>query len=172
METNRIYNENCLGTMKRMPDGFIDLTVTSPPYDDLREYCGCEWNLQIFQQVAQELYRVIKPGGVVVWVVGDKTENGSETLTSSKQKIYFRENCGFNIHDTMIYKSEKPPLAHNRYEQKFEYMFVLSKGRPRTFNPNLLVKLKHPGKPLRMFSAVGAALSWEPLARRDALAFN
>jgi len=135
METNKIYNENCLETMKRMPSDFVDLTVTSPPYDDLREYHGCEWNLKIFQQVAQELYRVTKPGGVVVWVVNDKTENGSETLTSFLQAIYFRFFIGFNQHDTMIYRAKKPPLTHNRYEQEFEYVYILSKGQLRTFNP-------------------------------------
>lgn len=135
MEINRIYNENCLATMKRMPDNFVDLTVTSPPYDDLREYHGCEWNLEIFQQVAQELYRVTKPGGVVVWVVNDKTENGSETLTTSKQKIFFREDCGFNIHDTMIWEKPGPSNpATNRYHQIFEYMIILAKGKPKTFN--------------------------------------
>jgi len=122
--------------MARMPDGFIDLTVTSPPYDDLREYHGCEWNLKIFQQVAQELYRVTKPGGVVVWVVNDKTENGSETLTSFLQAIYFRFFAGFLQHDTMIYKKKNPPPQnHNRLDQSFEYVFCFSKCKPSTFNP-------------------------------------
>lgn len=134
IEINKIYNENNCDTMSRMPDNFIDLTVTSPPYDKLRDYDGYEWN---FELVAKELYRVTKIGGVVVWIVNDSTINGSETLTSCKQKIFFRENCGFNIHDTMIYKSKKPPLTHNRYEPEFEYMFVLSKGKPKTFNPLL-----------------------------------
>jgi DNA modification methylase len=80
------------------------------------------------------LYRVTKPGGVVVWVVGDATINGSETGTSFRQALYFKDVCGFNLHDTMIYSGDKPPLTHNRYEQKFEFMFVLSVGRPRVFN--------------------------------------
>lgn len=133
IELNKIYNESNCETMSRMPDNFIDLTVTSPPYDNLRLYEGYEWD---FERVAQELFRVTKPGGVVVWVVNDATIEGSETLTSFKQAIYFRENCGFNLHDTMIYRKQfYLPLTHNRYEQEFEYMFVFSKGKPKTFNP-------------------------------------
>ena len=132
MEINKIYNENCLDTMKRMPDNFIDLTVTSPPYDNLREYKGYSFT---FEEIAKELFRVTKQGGVVVWIVNDSTKNGSESLTSFKQAIYF-VGCGFNLHDTMIYKKKNPiPLNHNRYEQSFEYMFVFSKGKPKTFNP-------------------------------------
>ena len=133
MKTNTIYNENCLDTMARMEDNFIDLTVTSPPYDGLRTYNGYSFD---FESIARELYRVTKEGGLVVWVVNDSTKKGSESLTSFKQALYFKE-IGFNVHDTMIYKSEKPPLTHNRYEQKFEYMFVFSKGKPNTFNPIL-----------------------------------
>lgn len=131
MEINKCYNENCLDTMAKMPDNFVDLTVTSPPYDNLRAYNGYSFD---FESIAKELYRVIKQGGVVVWVVGDATIKGSETGTSFRQALYFKE-IGFNLHDTMIYKSPKPPLTHNRYEQCFEYMFVFSKGRPKTFSP-------------------------------------
>lgn len=131
MELNKIYNENCLETMAKMPDNFIDLTVTSPPYDNLRNYNGYEFD---FESIAKELYRVTKQGGVVVWVVGDATINGSETGTSFKQALYFMQ-CGFLLHDTMIYeKNNYIPLNHKRYEQTFEYMFVLSKGSPITFN--------------------------------------
>lgn len=118
--------------MRGLPDDCIDLTVTSPPYDDLRTYNGYSFD---FKSVADELFRITKPGGVVVWVVGDKTDKGSETLTSFKQALYFKE-IGFNVHDTMIY--EKTGLAFpdsNRYYQMFEYMFIISKGRPKTFNP-------------------------------------
>src|SRR5574344_1748162 len=132
METNRCYNENCLDTMAKMPDCFIDLTVTSPPYDDRRTYNGYSFD---FEAVARELYRVTKQGGVVVWVGGDATVKGSETGTSFRQALWFM-NCGFNLHDTMIYrKINYIPLTHNRYEQEFEYMFVFSKGNPKTFNP-------------------------------------
>ena len=120
--------------MRLLPDNYIDLTVTSPPYDDLRNYKGCDWNFEIFKDVARELYRVTKDGGVVVWVVGDKTHKGSESGTSFRQALYFKE-IGFNLHDTMIYAKNNPvPLNHNRYEQQFEYMFIFSKGKPNTFN--------------------------------------
>ena len=136
IELNKIYNENCLETMARMPDNFIDLTVTSPPYDNLRQYNGYSFD---FENVAKELFRVTKQGGVVVWIVGDATINGSETGTSFRQALYFKE-IGFNLHDTMIYaKNSYMPLTHNRYEQQFEYMFVFSKGKPKTFNP---IKIK------------------------------
>ena len=132
MELNKIYNEDCLIGLKKIKDNSIDLTVTSPPYDNLRKYDGFEWD---FKGIANELYRVTKDGGVVVWIVGDATVNGSESGSSFQQAIYFKE-LGFNIHDTMIY--EKVGLAFpdsNRYYQMFEYMFVFSKGKPKTFNP-------------------------------------
>ena len=128
---NQIIHGDCLDVMKGIPDNYIDLTVTSPPYDNLRTYNGFVFD---FEGIAQELYRVTKDGGVVVWVVGDATIKGSETLTSFKQAIYFRE-IGFNVHDTMIYRKNSYPFPpSNRYYQQFEYMFVLSKGSPKTFN--------------------------------------
>lgn len=127
---NKIHNENCLDTMARMEDNFIDLTVTSPPYDNLRMYKGFTMD---WQKTIKELYRVTKQGGVVVWVVGDSTQKGSETGTSFRQAL-FAKDCGFNLHDTMIYQKSTPPLTHNRYEQNFEYMFVWSKKKPNTFN--------------------------------------
>lgn len=122
---------DCLEVMKYLPSQSIDLTVTSPPYDNLRTYNGYSFD---FEGIAKELYRVTKDGGVVVWVVGDATINGSETGTSFKQALYFKD-IGFNLHDTMIWK--KPNFANpssNRYHQTFEYMFVLSKGKPKSFN--------------------------------------
>lgn len=128
--------------MSKLPDNSIDLTVTSPPYDNLRTYNGCVFD---YETLAKELYRVTKEGGVVVWVVGDATESGSESGTSFRQALYFKE-IGFNLHDTMIYqKVNYVPLTHNRYEQSFEYMFVLSKGKLRTFNP-LKISCKNAGK--------------------------
>ena len=129
---------DCLAEMKKFPDNYIDLVVTSPPYDNLRTYNGnLDWNFEIFQDIAKELFRIIKVGGVIVWVVGDATQNGSETGTSFKQALYFKE-VGFNLHDTMIYSKKNPiPLTHNRYEQQFEYMFIFSKEKPKTFNPIL-----------------------------------
>lgn len=132
IEINKNYNENCLDTMARMEDNFLDLTVTSPPYDDLRTYNGYSFD---FESVAKELYRVTKKGGVVVWVVNDQTIKGSETGTSLKQALFFIE-CGFNLHDTMIWKKPNPiPTQSTRYQQGFEYMYVFSKGKPKTFNP-------------------------------------
>jgi len=136
IELNRIYNEDCLEGMKRIPDGFVDLTVTSPPYDNLRTYNGNieQWSFEKFQAIAKELYRVTKQGGVVVWIVGDATINGSETGTSFKQALYFKE-IGFNLHDTMIYQKDACPFPEtNRYYPAFEYMFVFSKGKPKTAN--------------------------------------
>lgn len=123
---------DCIEEMQKMESNLIDLTVTSPPYDNLRTYAGTlDWNFEIFQQVAQELYRITKDGGVVVWVVGDATIKGSETGTSFKQALYFKE-IGFNLHDTMIYHKDNPPPVggSNRYYSAFEYMFVFSKGAP------------------------------------------
>lgn len=135
MEINKIYNENCLHTMQNMPGGFIDLTVTSPPYDKLRDYKGFKFP---FKHIARHLYRVTKDGGVVVWIVADQTVNGSETGTSFRQALFLME-CGFRLHDTMLYgKKNFIPLTHNRYEQAFEYAFVFSRGRPKTFNPILI----------------------------------
>lgn len=138
MDTGVICNGDALATMARMPDGFVDLVVTSPPYDKLRKYNGYSFD---FEGIAQELYRVIKLGGVVVWIVGDSTVGGSESGTSFRQALYFKE-CGFRLHDTMIYEAEKPPMNHRRYEQKFEYMFVFSKGSPKTFNPIMLPTIR------------------------------
>ncbi|MEK7565327.1 MAG: transcriptional repressor LexA [Patescibacteria group bacterium] len=130
---NTIYNENCLDTMSRMPDNFIDMTVTSPPYDDMRKYNGNTFNE--FEQIVKELYRITKKGGVVVWVIADQTKKGNESGTSLKHALYFKE-IGFNLFDTMIYL--KPPrgaVGNNKtYWQTFEYMFVFSKGTPKTIN--------------------------------------
>lgn len=130
MELNQVICGDCLEVMKDIPDNYIDLTVTSPPYDNLRKYNGYTFN---FEEIAKELYRVTKQGGIVVWVVGDATINGSETGTSFRQALYFKE-IGFNLHDTMIWAKTKMPQNHNRYEQGFEYVFVFSKGKPNTFN--------------------------------------
>lgn len=131
MELNKIYNEDCLETMKRMPNDFVDLTVTSPPYDNLRDYKGYSFD---FENIAKELYRITKDGGVVVWVIGDATTDGSESGSSFKQALYFKE-VGFNLHDTMIYKKDSIAFPNpKRYHQCFEYMFILSKGVPKSVN--------------------------------------
>lgn len=131
MEINKCYNENCLDTMAKMPDCFVDLTVTSPPYDNLRTYNGYSFD---FEAVAKELFRVTKQGGVVVWNVNDSTKDGSESCTSYKQVLFFRE-LGFCV-ETMIWeKTGSGCLGSNLYYgQNFEFMFVLSKGKPKTVN--------------------------------------
>jgi len=139
IELNRIYNEDCLEGMKRIQDGFVDLTVTSPPYDNLRTYNGNieQWSFEKFQGIAKELYRVTKHGGMVVWVVGDSTSKFCESFTSFKQALKFHE-IGFNLLDTMIYYKQNYAPAYpslRRYANQFEYMFVFSKGKPKTFNP-------------------------------------
>ena len=134
MEAKLILGD-CLDKMKGIADNSIDLTVTSPPYDNLRTYGGVidEWSFEKFQGIARELYRITKDGGVVVWVVADATIKGSETGTSFKQALYFME-CGFNLHDTMIWEKTGMLPTQDRYYNIFEYMFVLSKGRPKTMN--------------------------------------
>lgn len=133
LRLNHVYNENCLDTMSKMLDDYIDMTITSPPYDDMRSYSGNTFNE--FELIAKELYRVTKKGGVVVWVVGDQTIKGNESGTSFMHALFFKK-IGFNLFDTMIYL--KPPrgaVGNNKtYWQSFEYMFVLSKGQPKTIN--------------------------------------
>ena len=141
MELNKIYNENCLDTMKQMPDNFVDLVLTSPPYDNLRDYKGYFFQ---FEDIAKELFRILKKGGIVIWVVGDASENGSETGTSFRQALFFKK-IGFNLNDTMIYYKNNPmPTSGPRYHQHFEFMFCFSKGQPKTFNP-IIEKCKYNG---------------------------
>jgi site-specific DNA-methyltransferase (adenine-specific) len=131
MELNKCYNEDCLDTMAKMPNDFIDLTVTSPPYDGLRTYNGYSFD---FESIAKELYRVTKQGGVIVWVVNDQTKDGSESGSSFRQALFF-VSLGFNL-ETMIWeKTGSGALGSNKfYAQNFEYMFVLTKGFPKTTN--------------------------------------
>lgn len=134
--TNNIQLGDCLQLMKTLPDNSVDLTVTSPPYDNLRSYNGniSEWNEQKWKDIIKELFRITKKGGTVVWVVGDSTIKGTETGTSFKQALWAIE-CGFNLHDTMIYEknSSSFPAKRNgtRYTQIFEYMFIWTKGTPK-----------------------------------------
>jgi len=133
LRLNIIYSEDCLETMKGIPNDSIDLTITSPPYDSLRVYDGHLFN---FFLVAKSLYEITKPGGILVWIVADATEEGSETGTSFKQALGFKD-AGFNLHDTMIWRKTNPmpKIKTKRYCDVFEYMFVFSKGKPKTFNP-------------------------------------
>jgi DNA modification methylase len=142
-----LRNGDCLDVLPTLADGSVDLTVTSPPYDNLRTYNGSlnDWSEAKWKAIIAELFRVTKHGGVVVWVVGDATIKGSETGTSFRQALYAME-CGFRLHDTMIYQTDKQPMNDNRYQACFEYMFIWSKGKPVTFNP-IKVPCKHAGKP-------------------------
>ena len=138
--TSDIKNMDCIEYMQSLPEGSVDLTVTSPPYDNLRTYeDSIKWDWDVFCDVADNLYRVTADGGVLVWIVGDATINGTETGSSFRQALYFME-IGFNLHDTMIYEKTNPAPTggSNRYFSAFEYMFVLSKGAPKTFNPILV----------------------------------
>ena len=137
MDNIELWCGDCLELMKNIPDNSIDLTITSPPYDNLRTYNGniSQWSFEKFQEIAKEIYRVTADGGVVVWVVGDATIKGSETGTSFKQALWFKE-IGFNLHDTMIWeKTGNGCLGSNKtYGQNFEYMFILSKAFIKTCN--------------------------------------
>lgn len=146
-DLDSIHVGECSELMAALPDACIDLTVTSPPYDNLREYEGFVFP---FEAIAQQLWRVTKPGGVVVWVVGDATINGSETGTSFRQALRFKE-IGFNLHDTMIYKKENPipVMSKHRYTQSFEYMFVFSRGSP-SHGTVIQVRTKYPNHPYRV----------------------
>ena len=149
MQVNKIYNQDCLEGLGLLDNECIDLTVTSPPYDNLRLYNGYYFK---FEEIAKELYRVMKPGGVIAWIVGDKTKNGSETGTSFRQALYFKD-IGFNLHDTMIYEKNNPtPQKSNRYQPCFEYMFILSKGKPKTFNPIMIEKKYIESRPNKMYN--------------------
>ena len=139
LETNTVYNQNCIDGMNAMDAESVDLCVTSPPYDDLRTYNdSSKWDFNVFKDVAQALTRVLKPGGVIMWNVNDATINGGESGSSFRQALYFMEECGLRLHDTMIYEKSGIAFAagpHSvRYSQAFEYCFILSKGKPKTVN--------------------------------------
>jgi len=139
---NKIIEGNCVEVMRQFDDNVIDLTITSPPYDDLRNYKGFVFP---FEDIAKELFRVTKEGGIVVWVVSDATINGNETGSSFKQALFFQQ-IGFNLHDTMIFRKTNPipQIYRKRYNNEFEYMFVFSKGFVKTHNP-IMVDCLHAG---------------------------
>jgi site-specific DNA-methyltransferase (adenine-specific) len=148
-----IYNLNCLDYLKTQPDNSIKFVLTSPPYDNLRNYQGYSFD---FEPIAKELTRTLVEGGVIIWNVSDATVNGSETGTSMRQALFFME-CGLKLHDTMIYEKQNPMPASKsskRYHQAWEYIFCFSKGSPTTFNPFMVpakyahvnANMKHRGK--------------------------
>jgi len=136
-----IHHDNCLDYLATIPDNSIKFTLTSPPYDDIRDYNGYSFP---FEDIAKELWRTTKSGGVIAWNVADATIKGSETGTSMRQALYFM-SLGFRLHDTMIYAKKNPMpagISSKRYHQAWEYVFILSKDAPETFNP-IMVKAKY-----------------------------
>jgi site-specific DNA-methyltransferase (adenine-specific) len=160
IQPGKIYHENCIETLKRMPDGLLDMTLTSPPYDDLREYNGYHFPVG---EIAELLLQKTKKGGVVIWVVGDRTVNGDETLTSFQHALTFKR-VGFKVHDTMIYAKNNPIPSDcgKRYRQAFEYIFCFSKGQPATFNP-IMEPTKSAGQKIKAFRITEAGRGNVPL---------
>ena len=148
MQLDKIICGNAVDIMEQMPRESVDLTVTSPPYDELRNYNGYDFD---FKSMARGLFRITKKGGVVIWVVGDKIKNGNKSLTCFKHALYFQE-IGFNVHDTMIYRKKNTPFMRtNGYTNCFEFMFVFTKGSPKTFNP-LKTKTARQGQEMLVFN--------------------
>lgn len=148
-----IWNGDSVELLKNIPNKSVDLVLTSPPYDDLRSYNQSVWNFEVFKQIATELFRVVKDNSPIVWVVADSSIGGGETGSSFKQALFFKE-LGMDLHDTMIFlKENQRPRQYraNRYEQIFEYMFVFTRGKPKTFNP-IQEKCKHSGKEITFTS--------------------
>ena len=136
MNIELIHNDSCNALNKLIEKGvLVDLIVTSPPYDNQRVYDETvKWDFDTFKNIADQLYNILKDGGVMVWIVGDATIKGSETGTSFRQALYFKE-IGFRLHDTMIYHKTSITFPQwTRYYNSFEYMFILSKGKPKTVN--------------------------------------
>ena len=134
---NKILCGACQEVLASLKDECVDLTVTSPPYDNIRDYKGYSFEEEDFRAIVGQLFRVTKKGGVVVWIVGDATMNGSESGTSFRQALGFMEG-GFKLHDTMIYEKNTSSFparrTGKRYTQIFEYMFVFCKGKIKTGN--------------------------------------
>lgn len=144
---NQVICGDSAQELKKLPDGLVDLTVTSPPYDDIRTYDGYSFDFPI---IAKELFRLTKDGGVLVWIIRDQRENGSESGTSLEQALFLKR-IGFNLHDTMIYeKAGIEPPHDDLYHQVWEYMFVFSKGKPKTHN---LIRDHKNKDPIRVRSA-------------------
>ena|ERR1017187_1943546 len=132
LSINQIYCGDNLSLIKQLDDNCIDLSIQSPPYSKIRDYNGYSFD---FENLAKELYRVTKPGGICVWVVNDQYENGGRNLDSFKQAIYFKEECGFLVNDVMIYQKSGMRYPNpKRYHQVYEFMHILSKGVPKTVN--------------------------------------
>jgi DNA modification methylase len=163
--TYQLYQQDCCEWMQQQPAACIDVVLTSPPYDAIRCYNGYSFD---FETTAKELVRVLKPGGVIVWNVADATVNGSETGTSMRQALYFM-SLGLNLHDTMIYLKRNPMPTNRitrRYHQAWEYIFVFSKGTPKTFNP-IMIKTKYKGTARMKYRGVDGKISYQSTPRND-----
>lgn len=146
---SEIIHGDCIEKIKNIADESIDLVLTSPPYDNLRIYEGnLEWGENIWADIFNQLFKVLKIGGIIVWIVGDATIKGSETGSSFRQALYALK-IGFKLHDTMIWKKDSSPYQHkNRYISSFEYMFIFSKGAIKTYNIIKDRKNKWAGNPI------------------------
>jgi DNA modification methylase len=161
----QIYNQDCLDWMNAQIEESVDIVLTSPPYDNLRKYNGYSFD---FESIAQELTRLLKPGGVIIWNVADATVNGSETGTSMRQALYFM-NLGLKLHDTMIYLKRNPmPVnrLNKRYHQAWEYIFVFSKGTPKTFNP-IMVETKYRGEANMKYRGADGTIKYKKTPRNN-----
>lgn len=166
-ELGNVYCGECASLMAELPECCIDLTVTSPPYDNLRDYRGYTFD---FGPIAAELFRVTKRGGVVTWIVGDETKNFCESLSSFKQAIYFVESCGFNLLDTMFYQKANYAPAYpslRRYAGVVEYMFILAKGKPKTFHPIQSRRIIKPNKRVHGFRQTDGTIAKKTIDKRQ-----
>lgn len=163
--TYQLYNQDCLEWMQQQSAESIDVVLTSPPYDNIRNYNGYSFN---FENTAKELVRILKNGGVIIWNVADATINGSETGTSMRQALYFMEQ-GLKLHDTMIYLKKNPMPTNTktkRYHQAWEYIFVFSKGTPKTFNP-IMIDTKYNGLANMKYRGSDGIIQYKKTPRND-----
>ena len=123
---NNIYQGESVEFMRNnIPNNSIDMVLTSPPYDDLRDYDGFEFD---YEMMLDEIYRVLKDGGVCVWVVGDSVIDRRKQLSPFKQATY-ANMIGLKLYDNIIYHKTTPSPPHkDRYFNTYEYMFVFFKG--------------------------------------------
>lgn len=162
---HQIINQDCLDWMRTQADDSVDVVLTSPPYDNIRQYNGYSFD---FENTAKELARILKPGGTIIWNVADATIKGSETGTSMRQALYFM-SLGLNLHDTMIYLKRNPMPVNvrtKRYHQAWEYIFVFSKGTPKTFNP-IMIETKFKGTARMKYRGADGKIQYKTTPRND-----
>lgn len=145
---NEVYCGDCVKLMKLLPDSTIDLVVTSPPYDKIRDYNGSiHFDLH---KTGQEIFRVLKSGGIAVMVIQDQTKNFGKSLTSFKTIIDWCDNIGFKLFETIIYRKNGSEGVWwtKRFRVDHEYMPIFLKGKkPQYFNKEpLKIPSKHGGK--------------------------